>query len=146
MSNFANFSGHSSMSKEKRRSTRANTPYWVWHQLAMLELGLQLIALERRSMDQVLAITFPCDGSLLVQEWRLSQHSENLGDTQGVIPQIRRSILGKRYIVCMHQTRRLPAWHTKYAGQLRNSFPLRQCSVAHHSEPERRKTSVEEKS
>jgi hypothetical protein len=52
---------------------------------------------------------------------------------------IRSSILGKRYIVCMHQTRRLPAWHTKYAGQLRNSFPPLQYSVAHHSVPERRK-------
>jgi hypothetical protein len=59
---------------------------------------------------------------------------------------IRRSILGKRYIVCMHQTRRLPAWHTKYARQLRNSFPPLQYSVAHHSVPERQKTSVEEKS
>jgi hypothetical protein len=59
---------------------------------------------------------------------------------------IRRSILGKRNIVCMHQTRRLPACHTKYAGQLRNSFPPRQYSVVHHSEPERRKTSEEEKS
>jgi hypothetical protein len=40
----------------------------------------------------------------------------------------------------MHQTRRLPAWHTKYGGQLRNSFPQLQYSVAHHSVPERRKT------
>jgi hypothetical protein len=37
------------------------------------------------------------------------------------------------------------AWHTKYAGPFRNSFPPLQYSVAHHSVLERRKTSVEEK-
>ena len=46
----------------------------------------------------------------------------------------------------MQQTRRLPARHTSYAEQLRNSSPPLQYSVARHSVPERRKTSVEEKS